>query len=118
MVEQPELPRRLTDLAAWAAQYQNLPGEESDWPSDQEILGYRLVCTCVACPEQYDVFDAAGAKVGYLRLRHGIFRADVPDVFGETVYSSRPHGDGTFRPEEREIELQNAIAAIHKKVTT
>lgn len=27
------------------------------WPKDQVIDGLKLVCTCVACPEQYDVFD-------------------------------------------------------------
>ena len=42
---------------------------------EQTINGYRLILTCGACPEQYDVFDG-DRQVGYLRLRHGHFRAD------------------------------------------
>ena len=33
--------------------------------------------TCFACPEQYDVF-LDGEQVGYLRLKHGVFRCDYP----------------------------------------
>ncbi len=87
-------------------------------PADIMIDGYKLVCTSVACPEQYDVFSADEQQVGYLRLRHGIFRADYPDCGGETVYTSNPTGDGTFESEERLIELVKAIRAIdarHKK---
>lgn len=87
-------------------------------PLDEDIIiaGCRLICTCSACPEQYDVFDdATGDQIGYLRLRHGYFRADVPDCGGETVYESEPNGDGVFdNDEERERELANAIAAIIK----
>lgn len=84
-------------------------------PSDRDIIidGYRLVCTCSACPEQYDVFnDATKEQVGYLRLRHGWFRADVPECGGETVYESYPRGDGIFDEDERMAELTKAIAAI------
>ena len=44
--------------------------------------------TCSACPEQYDVLDLDADKqiVGYVRLRWGILRCDVPDVGGETIY--------------------------------
>ncbi|NDD52705.1 hypothetical protein EBZ39_02295 [bacterium] len=63
---------------------------DKDIRPDFAIDGYKLVCTCSACPEQYDVFNDNNKLVGYLRLRHGQFRADCPDVGGTTVYSSRP----------------------------
>lgn len=73
---------------------------------------YQLFCTCFACPEQYDVKTPDGATVGYLRLRHGHFRADCPDVGGDTVYSSTPKGDGVFDDDERVGELTAAVNAI------
>jgi hypothetical protein len=84
-------------------------------PSDRDIVinNYRLICTCSACPEQYDVFDnTTGGLMGYLRLRHGGFRADCPDVGGEIVYSSNPKGDGIFDEDERLPELIKAVVAI------
>lgn len=80
--------------------------------NDLVIDGYRLEMTSCACPEQYDVFDAAGKQVGYLRLRHGYFRADYPDHGGETVYESDTNGDGIFDEDERLPELKAAIAAL------
>lgn len=82
---------------------------------DLKIDGFRLVRTCIACPEQYDVFGPDGDKVGYLRLRHGTFRADFPDCGGETVYVSHPKGSGIFLEEERMEELTRAVAAIRAK---
>ena len=80
------------------------------------ILGYVLVRTCYACPEQYDVYDADDTEFknirAYMRLRHGSFRVECPDVNGETVYRSEPHGDGIFMDFERETELTNAISAV------
>ena len=77
-----------------------------------EINGYTLVMTCGACPEQYDVFE--GEKyVGYLRLRHGVFRADAPQI-GNTVYIAYPSGDGIFDPAEREFYLSEAVTAIQR----
>ena len=75
------------------------------------IHGYKLVQTCGACPEQYDVF-AEDKQVGYLRLRHGGFRASVPDHGGETVYSASPEGDGIFMNDERVRYLTEAVLAI------
>jgi hypothetical protein len=83
-----------------------------DWPADCEINGYKLVLTCPACPEQYDVFKQDGKKAGYLRLRHGTFRADAPCPGGHTVYSSLPKGQGMFDDNERKMELTNAVVAI------
>ena len=75
----------------------------------------RLICTSIACPEQYDVFDEkTKQQVGYLRLRGGLFRADAPECGGDTVYESNPAGDGIFDDDERLPELTKAIAAIRR----
>ena len=88
---------------------------------NQEILGYTLVMTCGACPEQYDVFDSDGNQVGYLRLRHGNFRADYPDYGGETVYghSFDDGWKGLFDDgEEREFFLTEAVKALQNYIGT
>lgn len=71
----------------------------------------RLVKTCRACPEQYDAF-VGDRKVGYLRLRHGYFTAEVPDFDGDLVYSARTIGDGEFDESERALHLEQAKNAI------
>jgi plasmid stability protein len=71
----------------------------------------RLVRTCDAYPEQYDAFIGE-EKVGYLRLRHGHFRVECPDVWGEMVYEASPSGDGFFDDDERGEYLEAAKAAI------
>lgn len=76
----------------------------------------KLVLTCGACPEQYDAFDEAGNKVGYLRLRHGGFMVDYPDCGGETIYQADPHGDGCFDDDERDYYLRFAVDAIEKRI--
>ena len=83
-----------------------------------QILDYVLKMTCGACPEQYDVFDSDGKQVGYLRLRHGGFRADYPDCGGDTVYrySFDYEWKGMFDNEEREFFLTEAVKAIHNKI--
>lgn len=71
---------------------------------------FRLIKTCESCPEQYDVFYKK-RKVGYLRLRHGYFRAEcLPD--GEVVYSAEPRGSGQFKEDERRKHLTRACRAI------
>lgn len=70
-----------------------------------------LVKTCSACPEQYNAF-IDGEQVGYLRLRHGYFRVEVPDVGGNTVYAAYTIGDGMFEDSEREYHLYRAKEAI------
>lgn len=72
---------------------------------------YALVETCRSCPEQYNVYLGA-SQAGYLRLRHGFFRADVPICGGKTIYQSEPKGDGGFYDDERERYLREAINAI------
>lgn len=83
---------------------------------DRQILihGYHLQQTCFACPEQYDVFDNHDKQVAYLRLRHGHFRANVPDVGGVEVYSAEPEGDGCFLEHERVKYLTGAILAVQE----
>ncbi len=75
----------------------------------------KLVQTCVACPEQYDAFIGE-KKVGYLRLRHGVFTVDFPDCGGERIYESYPDGDGMFFDGEREGALREAKNAILAKL--
>lgn len=58
----------------------------------------ELVKTCGACLEQYDAYFN-GVEVGYLRLRHGYFRAEHN---GSVVYGSQTIGDGCFDETERE----------------
>ena len=88
---------------------------------NQEILGYTLVMTCGACPEQYDVFDSDGNQVGYLRLRGGNFSADYPDCEGEPVYghSFDDGWKGIFDDdEEREFFLTEAVNALQNYIGT
>lgn len=75
----------------------------------------KLVETCEACPEQYDLVSLLDNKqLAYFRLRWGIFRVDVPDVGGETIYSKcfDDGFKGSFREEEREEELIKAIRVV------
>jgi hypothetical protein len=81
------------------------------------ISGLRFVMTCIACPEQYDVFDPAGKQVGYVRLRHGELRCDYPRCGGETIYEVEPAGDGCFdSDEERNYHLEKIVRCIKKKM--
>jgi hypothetical protein len=75
------------------------------------LLGCRLVRTCDACPEQYDVyFD--GRKIGYLRLRWGGFTAQHPGPGGMVVFEASPRGYGIFEDGEREDYLKSAVSAL------
>ncbi len=75
------------------------------------ILGYKLIRTCYACPEQYDIFKD-GEMVGYFRLRHGYFYVETPCCGDKLVYESHPEGDGIFEDHEREKYLTLGIQAI------
>jgi len=72
----------------------------------------KLVQTSPVVPEQYDAINGKGETVGYLHLRHGTFRVEVPDVGGKTVFAARPKGYGAFDDNEREYFLNQAVAAI------
>ena len=69
---------------------------------------FKLVQTCGACPEQYDVF-LDDKNVGYMRLCHGYFYAEC---CGERVYESKTIGDGLFEFNERDEHLKAACKAI------
>ena len=88
-----------------------------------KILGYKLIETCSACPEQYDVFDGAGNLAAYLRFRFGRFTCEVPYVGGEMIYEAEPYpGDrmiGWFDDvEARDFHLGEAIEAVSKYYAT
>ena len=75
----------------------------------------RFEMTCMACPEQYDVFD--GDKlVGYVRLRYSNLNVQCPNAGGDTVYSAEigeSGWDGCFFDDaQREVHLKLAEAAI------
>lgn len=83
-----------------------------------KIYKYEFKCTCSAYPEQYDVFDEDGTKVGYVRLRWGSLYAKYPDIYGNTIYSHDfPNDRGSFASNEERMKHLTAIAnAIHKRV--
>jgi len=79
--------------------------------SEFVINGYRLECGG-ACPEQYSVYRN-GREVGYLRLRHGKFTAEVlVNKKYNQVYRASTKGDGIFEDDERMIYLNEAIKRI------
>lgn len=84
-----------------------------EYAASRAVDEFKLILTCGACPEQYDVFKD-GQKVGYLRLRHGYFAAYSPSYNGELVYESEPNGDGIFDDGEREDEIMNALICLRK----
>ena len=83
-------------------------------PANYQLEGLTLVLTCGACPEQYDVYNKEDEQVGYLRLRHGNFTVECPDVRGTLVYEAQPKGGGFFEYEEREFFLTEAAKAINR----
>jgi len=79
----------------------------------------RLVKTCSACPEQYDVFQGK-RLIGYLRLRHSHFSVDwLPngklDGTAIELLDAGTVGDGEFYDEaEREKYLSLARTLLRK----
>lgn len=84
---------------------------ETELVFSRTIDGCDLIETCGACPEQYDVY-LDGAKIGYLRLRGGYFRADYLHSGGRTLYEAFPKGDGLFESDERDFYLNEAVRII------
>lgn len=77
-------------------------------PKSLVIEDLEFVCTCWACPEQYDVYDSNDNQVAYVRLRWGTLRVNAPDYEGEEIYCDN-YGDGftgIFDPEDREDRLK------------
>lgn len=89
-----------------------------EYEHPQALFGYGLVHSGVAWPERYDVtLDAAGdaaasATVGYLRLRHGHFCAEIAERDGEIVFEAWPSGDGMFDDDERVRHLEAAVLCL------
>lgn len=83
------------------------------------IGDYRLVQTCSACPEQYDVYDiVSGEECGYMRLRNSRFRVTDPtlDIGYYTIRIGHPDEmNGCFEDDvQRRHYLEAGIAAIDK----
>ena len=80
------------------------------------IGDFEFKLTCVAFPEQYDVFDAYGVKVAYVRLRQGCLSVDVSNCGDETIYThnflSRM---GCFKNKRQRIRYLKKIAKILRK---
>lgn len=79
--------------------------------------GVLFFQTCMACPEQYDVWYE-DKPVGYVRLRWGFLRCDYPDVGGETIYEAIISDDGyqgCFSDDEQRCYHLCAIAEKVKK---
>jgi len=77
------------------------------------MVGLRFVNTCIACPEQYNIYDDHNRYMGYVRLRWGRLRAD--DALGYVVYT-HDFGDylkGCFdSDDEREHYLELCAYAL------
>lgn len=74
---------------------------------------YSLKMTCVASPEQYDVY-LDNTQVAYFRLRSGCFTAECPDSGKETVYEAYTTGFGAFDESEEHFQLNSAIEAVDR----
>lgn len=68
--------------------------------------------TCLACPEQYDVFDEENNQVAYVRLRYGKLKAHAPDYGGLILYEHKFNDDlkGAFDSDEGRMIFLNKIA--------
>lgn len=78
----------------------------------------KVICTCIACPEQYEVFqvhaDGSETELAYMRLRWGRFYVTCP-FRGTIVYEPHNvHGNGCFDEDEREYHLNIAIQKIRE----
>lgn len=87
-----------------------LAADEEPQPESTEVP-IELKRTSYAMPEQYEAF-LDGRQVGYLRLRHGTFRANHPDHIGSQVYLADTLGDGAFEDSEREPQIRAALIAV------
>lgn len=83
----------------------------------ENTADYTFLKTCDCCPEQYEVFDQYGRRVGYVRYRYGRLMCQVPDVGGHVVFDQHIGGelDGCFENnEERQYYLELIAEAIQK----
>ena len=86
----------------------------------REVLGFQLVLTCSACPEQYDVF-LGERQVGYIRFRWGSLEVDFLRCGGRALIDERllrhSPDSGQLRHDDRSEVLQRACAAIAKALS-
>lgn len=83
--------------------------------TDNGVYPLEFCLTCAACPEQYDVFSMSGERIGYVRLRWGLLRADCPLDDNLTVYSHSFEDDykGNFDSDnERNRYLRKIAKAL------
>ena len=83
-----------------------------------KIENYVFCLTCIACPEQYDVFDKDNELIAYVRYRHGRLTVNpyilgTDDIDLETLIYSEEIGDeydGCFSDEEERLVILNKAA--------
>ena len=80
------------------------------------FYGLQIRNIGIACPEQYEIYYQ-NRKVGYVRLRHGLLRANYPDHNGETIYTKNLSCDGSFdSQEQRESHLRDISLMIKLRI--
>lgn len=82
---------------------------------ERKYNGLTFCLTCCMCPEQYDVYDDKGNKVGYVRLRWGELTCEWPDVFGKLIYSEEV-GDGFTGCFESEKQRSVCLECIANEI--
>ena len=86
-----------------------------------QLNGYNFVCTCLACPEQYDVYSPSGGLIAYVRLRHGVLTADIGGCsmsphFRIFEYEFEDPFQGSFTSSaERASYLRKIVVAIEAR---
>ena len=77
-------------------------------------MNLKFEKTCLACPEQYDVF-LDGKQIAYIRLRHGNLSVNCPDVGGKEIYYHHFKDDlkGMFNNSE---ERKKYLGIIKKEI--
>lgn len=104
---------KVDELLSYLEEAGVLAADEAPQPEGVEVA-VELKLTCAAMPEQYEAF-LDGRQVGYLRLRHGTFRAHYPDHMASPVYIAQTLGDGWFEDSEREDQIRAALVAVLKE---
>lgn len=78
-----------------------------------------LLRTCLACPEQYNVYTEDGSQAGYIRLRWGTLSLEYPDTGCDLAYCYNfpDNLKGSFdNEEERETYINEIIDVIKEKL--
>lgn len=88
-----------------------------DPPAVAKYHGLTFILMGSACPEQYNVVDAAGQQVGYVRLRHGLLSVTWPNAYGDkVVLEIFGDGLGCFKDQaQRTAWLEKAALTIISK---